>query len=136
MDNNKDSIESQNESISGESCTVVNAEEVQSINLNGIFSKENSRDGWKIIIKQDCEITINYQSSMRKTDISMVENDQIEKTGDTIFFIKKQAGESYKEMRTSSPLAMELDKVRTSSSPVSEDIERKSPVPPPPQQEK
>lgn len=132
MNNDKDNTESQGESISGEACTIINTVEIQSINLRGTFSKESFKEGWRITVQQNCAVTINYKSALGKTDIALGEDDQIEKDGDNIFLIRKQPLDSYKDTKTSSPLAMDLDRIRNSSSPVS-DVERKSPVPSPPQ---
>lgn len=119
----------ENEIISGEECTIINTEEIQSINLNGAFSKKSVPGGWRITVKTTCDVTINYQSTMRKTDIPMVEGDQIERDGDTLFLIKQQPTESYQERKSTSPLSISLEKLRSSSSPVSAvDSKRQSPV--------
>ena len=124
-----------NEIISGEGCTLINVEEVQSIDLNSSFSKESLPGGWRITVKKDCEVTVNYRSSMRKTDIPMGSGDQIERDGDTVFLIRKQPIESSRGTMSASPLAVSLDKIRSSSSPLA-NVERRSPIPSPPQQKK
>jgi len=124
---------SQKKNISGEACTLVNIQEIQSLNIKGTFSKESSSNGWMIIVNQDCEATVNYKSSMRKTDISMSSGDIIEKDGDTLFFIKQQPIESYKQSMSASPISMDLQTIRSARSKVSVDG-KTTPVPAPPQE--
>ena len=109
------------EEIRAESGLVINMAQVQSINIPEQFSQRKTEGGWEITIHSWCKVTINMTGSMRKTDMPMLEGDQIIKSGEELLVLRNNPADKYKTKRPTSSLALERDELlenRQSSSPV------------------
>ena len=109
------------EEIRAESGLVINMAQVQSINIPAQFSQRKTEDGWEITIHSWCKVTINMAESMRKTEIPMLEGDQITKSGEELLVLHNNPADEYKTKRSASSLALERDELlknRRSSAPI------------------
>ena len=109
------------EEIRAESGLVINMAQVQSINIPAQFSQRKTEDGWEITIHSWCKVTINMVESMRKTEIPMLEGDQITKSGEELLVLQNNPADEYKTKRPTSSLALGRDELlenRRSPSPV------------------
>jgi len=109
------------EEIRAESGLVINMAQVQSIDIPEQFSQKRTKEGWEITIHQWCKVTINMVESMRKTEIPMLEGDQITKRGEELFVLRNKPADKYKTKKSTSSLALERDELleqRRSSSPI------------------
>ena len=109
------------EEIRAESGSVINMAQVQSINIPAQFSQRKTEDGWEITIHSWCKVTINMAESMRKTEIPMLEGDQITKSGEELLVLQNNPADEYKTKRPTSSLALGRDELlenRRSPSPV------------------
>ena len=109
------------EEIRAESGLVINMAQVQSINIPAQFSQRKTEDGWEITIHSWCKVTINMAESMRKTEIPMLEGDQITKSGEELLVLQNNPADEYKTKRPTSSLALGRDELlenRRSPSPV------------------
>ena len=109
------------EEIRAESGLVINMAQVQSINIPEQFSQRKTEGGWEITIHSWCKVTINMTGSMRKTDMPMLEGDQIIKSGEELLVLRNNPADKYKTKKPTSSLALERDELlenRQSSSPV------------------
>ena len=95
--------------------------QVQSIDIPEQFSQKRTKEGWEITVHQWCKVTINMVESMRKTEIPMLEGDQITKRGEELFVLRNKPADKYKTKKSTSSLALERDELleqRRSSSPI------------------
>ena len=109
------------EEIRAESGLVINMAQVQSINIPAQFSQRKTEDGWEITIHSWCKVTINMTASMRKTEMPMLEGDQITKSGEELLVLHNNPADEYKTKRPTSSLALGRDELlenRRSPSPV------------------
>ena len=109
------------EEIRAESGLVINMAQVQSINIPAQFSQRKTEDGWEITIHSWCKVTINMTASMRKTEMPMLEGDQITKSGEELLVLHNNPADEYKTKRSASSLALERDELlknRRSSAPI------------------
>ena len=109
------------EEIRAESGLVINMAQVQSINIPAQFSQRKTEDGWEITIHSWCKVTINMTASMRKTEMPMLEGDQITKSGEELLVLQNNPADEYKTKRPTSSLALGRDELlenRRSPSPV------------------
>ena len=108
------------EEIRAESGLVINMAQVQSINIPAQFSQRKTEDGWEITMHSWCKVTINMTASMRKTEMPMLEGDQITKSGEELLVLHNNPADEYKTKRSTSSLALERDELLKN---------RRSPVP-------
>ena len=109
------------EEIRAESGLVINMAQVQSIDIPEQFSQKRTKEGWEITVHQWCKVTINMVESMRKTEIPMLEGDQITKSGEELFFLHNKPADEYKTKRSTTSLALGRDELleqRRSSPPI------------------
>ena len=109
------------EEIRAESGLVINMAQVQSIDIPEQFSQKRTKEGWEITVLQWCKVTINMVESMRKTEIPMLEGDQITKRGEELFVLHNKPADEYKTKRSTSSLALGRDELleqRRSSPPI------------------
>jgi len=109
------------EEIRAESGLVINMAQVQSIDIPEQFSQRQTKEGWEITVHQWCKVTINMVESMRKTEIPMLEGDQITKRGEELFVLHNKPANEYKTKRSTSSLALGRDELleqRRSSPPI------------------
>ena len=109
------------EEIRAEGGLVINMAQVQSIDIPEQFSQKRTKEGWEITVHQWCKVTINMVESMRKTEIPMLEGDQITKRGEELFVLHNKPADEYKTKRSTSSLALGRDELleqRRSSPPI------------------
>ena len=109
------------EEIRAESGLVINMAQVQSIDIPEQFSQRQTKEGWEITVNQWCKVTINMVESMRKTEIPMLEGDQITKRGEELFVLRNKPADKYKTKKSTSSLALGRDELleqRRSSPPI------------------
>ena len=114
---NGNETQTQTEAASG---VIINATQLQSIDINERFTRTKTETGWRIKLEASARVTVNFITSMRKLEIILMENDYIERDGDDLILIRNQPADTYRLQRgvSSSPLARSNE--RTSTSDASE----------------
>ena len=108
----------QTEAASG---VIINAEQLQSIDINERFTRTKTETGWRIKLEASARVTVNFTTSMRKLEITLIQDDCIERDGNDIILIRNQPADAYRSQRSvsSSPLARSTEQL--SASAASED---------------
>lgn len=114
---NVNETQTQTEAASG---VIINAAQLQSIDINERFTRTKTETGWRIKLEASARVTVNFMTSMRKLEITLMENDYIERDGDDLILIRNQPTDAYRSQRgvSSSPLARSNE--RASASDASE----------------
>ena len=96
--------QTQTEAASG---VIINAAQLQSIDISERFTRTKTETGWRIKLEASARVTVNFMTSMRKLEITLMENDCIERDGDDLILIRNQSADAYRSQRgvSSSPLA-------------------------------
>ena len=90
-----------------ESGVIVNAAQMQSLDISERFTRTKTEVGWRIQLEATARVTINFMTSMRKFEITLMQGDIIERDGSDLILIRNQPAEAYRSQRsvTTSPLA-------------------------------
>ena len=106
QNNNESAVEAQ-EQTQAESGVIVNAAQMQSLDITARFTRTKTATGWQIKLEAAARITINFMTSMRKFEITLMQNDIIERDGDDLILIRNQPSDAYRSQRgvSASPLA-------------------------------
>ena len=101
---NVDEMQYQTEAASG---VIINAVQMQSIDISERFTRTKTETGWRIKLETSARVTINFMTSMRKLELTLMQDDCIERDGDDLILIRNQSAEAYRSQRgvSSSPLA-------------------------------
>ena len=106
QNNNESTVEAkeQTQAVSG---VIVNAAQMQSLDISDRFIRTKTATGWQIKLEATARITINFMTSMRKFEITLMQNDVIERDADDLILIRTQPADAYRSQRgvSSSPLA-------------------------------
>lgn len=96
--------EDQTEATSG---VIINAAQMQSLDISDRFTRTKTETGWQIKLEASARVTINFMTSMRKFEITLMQNDIIERDGEDLILIRNQPADAYRSQRgvSSSPLA-------------------------------
>ena len=103
---NENAVEAQ-EHTQAESGVIVNAAQMQSLDISDRFTRTKTATGWQIKLEAASRVTINFMTSMRKFEITLMQNDIIERDGEDLILIRNQPAEAYRSQRgvSVSPLA-------------------------------
>ena len=90
-----------------QSGVIVNAAQMQSLDISDRFTRTKTATGWQIKLEAAARVTINFMTSMRKFEITLMQGDIIERDGDDLILIRNQPTDAYRSQRgvSSSPLA-------------------------------
>ena len=106
QNNNQNAVEAQ-ERTQAASGVIVNAAQMQSLDISDRFTRTKTVTGWQIKLEAAARVTINFMTSMRKFEITLMQDDIIERDGDDLILIRNQPADAYRSQRgvSSSPLA-------------------------------
>ena len=116
---NENVVETQDQTTAS-SGVIISAAQLQSLDISDRFTRTKTATGWRIQLEASARITINFTTSMRKLEVTLMQGDCIERDGDDLILIRNQPADAYRSQRgvSSSPLARSLE--RTSGSETSE----------------
>ena len=117
---NENVVETQ-EQTTASSGVIISAAQLQSLDISDRFTRTKTSTGWHIKLEASARITVNFTTSMRKLEVTLMQGDSIERDGDDLILIRNQPADAYRSQRgvSSSPLARSNE--RTSGSETSED---------------
>ncbi len=122
QNNNENTTEtqSQTEAASG---IIINASQLQSIDISERFIHSKTANGWRVELEASARVTINFMTSMRKFEVTLMQGDSIERDGEDLIVFRNKPADEYRSQRgvSKSPLA------RTSN-------ERSALIPDPPEE--
>lgn len=106
QNNNESTVEAQKHT-QAESGVIVNAAQMQSLDISGRFTRTKTESGWRIKLEAAARVTINFMTSMRKFELTLMQDDIIERDGDDLILIRNQPADAYRSQRgvSTSPLA-------------------------------
>ena len=104
--NNKSAVETE-EQTQAKSGVIVNAAQIQSLDISDRFTRTKTATGWQIKLEATARVTINFITSMRKFESTLMQDDIIERDGDDLILIRNHPADAYRSQRgvSSSPLA-------------------------------
>ena len=116
---NENLVETQ-EQTTASSGVVISAAQLQSLDISDRFTRTRTATGWRIKLEAPARITVNFTTSMRKLEVTLMQGDCIERDGDDLILMRNQPADAYRSQRgvSSSPLARSLE--RSSNSEASE----------------
>ncbi len=103
--NNNESVVETQDSIQSESGVIINAVQMQSLDISERFTRRKTETGWKIKLEAPARVIITFTTSMRKFETSLLENDVIERDGNDLILLRNQPTDAYRSQRSVSPLA-------------------------------
>lgn len=103
---NENATETQNQT-QAQSGVIINAVQMQSLDISDRFTRTKTETGWQIQLEAAARVTVNFMTSMRKFEITLMQNDIIERDGEDLILIRNQPADAYRSQRgvSSSPLA-------------------------------
>lgn len=116
--NNHENAVKVQEQTQASSGVIVNAAQMQSLDISDRFTRTKTATGWRIQLEAAARVTINFMTSMRKFEITLMQNDIIERDGDDLILIRNQPTDAYRSQRgvSSSPLARGNERTLASGS--------------------
>ena len=111
VENNPTTEAKDENTIEAESVTIVNVDQIQSIDISTKFRRQVKENGWILTLLQPCKATVNLSTSIRKVEVPLLEGDQLIKEQEDLFIVRKQAADQYRNHRSSSPLAKSRDEL-------------------------
>ena len=105
--NNEEGVVETPHQTQAESGMIVNAAQMQSLDISDRFTRTKTATGWQIKLEAAARVTINFMTSMRKFESTLMQGDIIERDGDDLILIRNQPSNAYSSQRgvSSSPLA-------------------------------
>ena len=103
--NNNESVAETQDSTQAESGVIINAVQMQSLDISERFTRVKTESGWRIKLEAPARVTITFTTSMRKFEIALMENDIIERDGNDLILLRNQPTDAYRSQRGVSPLA-------------------------------
>lgn len=97
-----------------ESGVIINAAQMQSIDIGERFTRIKTETGWRIELNAPGRVTINFMTSMRKFETTLMQGDIIERDGDDLILLRHQASDAYRSQRGASPLARRVEQTLAS----------------------
>ena len=105
-ENNHESAVETQDAIQAESGVIINATQMQSLDISERFTRTKTATGWQIQLEATARVTITFMTSMRKIEITLIENDVIERDGNDLILLRNQPTDAYRSKRNvSSSLA-------------------------------
>ena len=104
QNNNEGTVETEG-STQAESGVIINALQMQSLDINARFTRIKTETGWRITLAASGRVTISFTTNMRKYETVLMENDVIERDGDNLILLRNQPTDAYRSQRSTSPLA-------------------------------
>ena len=116
--NNENVVETQGNRTEAASGIIINAAQMQSIDISDRFTRTLTETGWRIKLETSARVTINFMTSMRKYEVTLMQDDIIERDGEDLILIRNQSADAYRGQRnvSASPLARNTDRTQTSGS--------------------
>ena len=104
--NNDEVVEAQDQT-EAQSGVIVNAAQMQSLDISDRFTRTKTTTGWQIKLEAAARVTVAFMTSMRKFELTLMQGDIIERDGDDLLLIRNQPADAYRSQRgvSSSPLA-------------------------------
>lgn len=114
--NNNESVVEPQKQRQATSGVIVNAAQMQSLDISDRFTRTKTETGWQIKLEAAARVTINFMTSMRKFEITLMQDDIIERDGDDLILIRNQSADAYRSQRgvSSSPLARSNERTSVS----------------------
>ncbi len=105
--NNDEAVVEAQDQTQAQSGVIVNAAQMQSLDISDRFTRTKTATGWQIKLEATARITVNFMTSMRKFEITLMKDDIIERDGDDLILIRNQPADAYRSQRgvSTSPLA-------------------------------
>ena len=105
--NNDDGVVETQEPTQAQSGVIVNAAQMQSLDISDRFTRTKTTTGWQIKLEAAARVTVTFMTSMRKFEITLMQDDIIERDGDDLILIRNQPADAYRSQRgvSTSPLA-------------------------------
>jgi len=104
-ENNNDGRIEIPDSIQAKSGVIINAAQMQSLDISDGFTRMKTPTGWQIKLEATARVTISFMTSMRKIETTLMENDLIERDGDDLILLRNQPTDAYRSQRSVSSLA-------------------------------
>jgi hypothetical protein len=106
QNNNENVVETEDQT-QATSGMIINAAQMQSLDISDRFTRTKTETGWQIKLEASARVTINFITSMRKFEITLMQNDIIERDGEDLILLRNQPADAYRSQRgvSSSPLA-------------------------------
>lgn len=89
-----------------ESGTIINVDQMQSIDINQRFTRVKTDDGWIIRMLEAGRVTVNFITSMRKFETALMVGDTVERDGNNLIINRYQPSDNYRAQRGTSSLAL------------------------------
>ncbi len=105
-----------------ESGMIINAAQVQSIDIGKQFTRVKTDNGWRIQLNAQARVIVNFITSMRKFETTLMEDDVIERDGDDLLLLRNQPAEAYRTLRGTSSLAKSPERPLISDPPTERTI--------------
>ena len=116
--NNDDGVVEAQEPTQAQSGVIVNAAQMQSLDISDRFTRTKTATGWQIKLEAAARVTVTFMTSMRKFEMTLMQDDIIERDGDDLILIRNQPADAYRSQRgvSASPLARGSERTLTSDS--------------------
>lgn len=108
--------------LQAESGVIINAAQVQSIDIGQQFTRVKTDNGWRIQLNAQARVTVNFITSMRKFETTLMQDDVIERDGDDIVLLRNQPAAAYRTQRGTSSLAKSPERPLISDPPTERTI--------------
>ena len=120
QNSNENAVETQDQTEAA-SGVIINAVQLQSIDINERFTRTKTETGWRIKLEASARVTINFMTSMRKLEITLMKDDCIERDGEDLLVIRNQPADAYRSQRSVSTSPLARSNERLSAAKTSED---------------
>lgn len=103
---NENIVETQ-EQTEASSGVIISAAQLQSLDISARFTRTKTSTGWRIKLEASARVTVNFITSMRKLEVTLMQGDCIERDGEDLILVRNQPADAYRSQRgvSSSPLA-------------------------------
>jgi len=109
-ENGNDKVSESLQPTQAESGVIINAAQMQSIDISERFTRVKTAAGWRIQLNAPGRVTINFMNSMRKFETTLMQDDIIERDGEDLILLRNQAADAYRSQRGVSPLARSVER--------------------------
>ena len=79
---------------------LINAPEMQSMEIEGPFSYHLQAEGWQITMQAAGKVSFHFRANMRRMDFTVLEGDQVVRSGNDILIVRTHETEAYRGMRS------------------------------------
>ena len=104
-ENNNEGVVETQDATQAESGVIINAAQMQSLDINDQFTRVKTANGWQIKLEASARVIITFMTSMRKFETTLMKNDVIERDGDDLILLRNQPKNAYSSQRSVSSLA-------------------------------